>query len=110
MAAATSELTWLKAILSALGISHHRPMTLEYDNTSALHIASNPVFHERTKDIEVDCHYVRDKLKEGLLATRHIRSSEQAADILTKALGQSSPISLASRAFGISVRKLEGEC
>lgn len=70
MAAATSELTWLKAGISALGISHPRPMTLSCDNRAALHIASNPVFHERTKDIEVDCHYVRDKPKVGELERR----------------------------------------
>ena len=44
-----------------------KPVTLHCDNRSALHIARNPVFHERTKHIEVDCHFTRDKVMEGLL-------------------------------------------
>lgn len=63
MAAATSELTWLKSILSALGVCHSKPMSLSCDNTAAVHIASNKVFHECTKHIEVDCHEISESLE-----------------------------------------------
>ena len=88
MAVATSELVWVHTFLAALGIFHHQPLKLFYGSQAALHIAKNPVFHERTKHIEVDCHFVREKLVSGLLNFGHVPSQYQPADILTKALGK----------------------
>lgn len=86
MALAAAELTWFGYLLADLHIKIDGTPILYCDNKSALHIASNPVFHERTKHIELDCHYVREKVQEGKIRTAHISSSTQIADIFTKPL------------------------
>ena len=62
MAVATCELIWIKQLLQELKFGNTQQMKLCCDNQAALHIASNPVFHERTKHIEIDCHFVREKV------------------------------------------------
>lgn len=86
MASAASEITWLVRLLEELGITELRPVTLHCDNQSALHIARNPVFHERTNYIEIDCHFTRDKVIEGLIQLTYLPTQSQLADVFTKPL------------------------
>ncbi|KAL0561798.1 hypothetical protein IC582_002241 [Cucumis melo] len=86
MASTASELIWIKHLLHDMQIECSEPIQMFCDNQAARHIASNPVFHERTKHIEVDCHFIRDKVQSKEIEIPFIRSQEQLADIFTKAL------------------------
>ncbi|XP_019105507.2 uncharacterized mitochondrial protein AtMg00810-like [Beta vulgaris subsp. vulgaris] len=86
MAAAASEVTWAVRLLEDLGITNLKPVTLHCDNQSTLHIAKNPVFHERTKHIKIDCHFTREKVLEGLIHRTYLPTQKQLADIFTKIL------------------------
>ncbi|RVW70963.1 Retrovirus-related Pol polyprotein from transposon RE1 [Vitis vinifera] len=86
MALTTCELIWLRQLLQELRFRKDKQIKLVCDNQFALHIASNPVFHERTKHIEVDCHFIREKIASGCVATSFVNSNDQLADIFTKSL------------------------
>ncbi|PKU60989.1 Retrovirus-related Pol polyprotein from transposon TNT 1-94 [Dendrobium catenatum] len=80
---------WLRRLLSDFQIPCSTPTPLYCDNVSALALANNPVFHARTKHIEVDYHFIRDCIKNGHITVHHIASIDQPADVFTKALSAS---------------------
>ena len=86
MTLATCELIWLKHLLQELIFGKDEQMKLICDNQAALHISSNLVFHERTKYIEVDFHFIREKIASGCITTSCINSNDQLADIFIKSL------------------------
>ena len=75
MSTACSKIVWLHGLLKELGFPKTTSTPLHTDNTSAIQIATNPIFHERTKHIEVDCHYIRDGLENRVISLPHISSN-----------------------------------
>ena len=86
LASTACEIQWLQFLLNELHQPLPLPVPLYCDNRSAIHLAHNPAFHERTKHIELDCHLVREKIQAGLLHLLPVPSNLQLADIFTKAL------------------------
>ena len=86
MALGVAELLWLKSMLVELKLDQGAKMKLWCDNKSAISIANNPVQHDRTKHIEIDRFFIKEKLDSGLLELSHVSTKDQAADCLTKGL------------------------
>ena len=86
LANTTSELLWLWWLLKDLCVSTSSATPLYCDNQNAIHIAHNDVFHERTKHIDIDCHFIRYHLVHGALKLFSVSSKDQLADIFTKSL------------------------
>lgn len=105
---AVGEITWLSRLLSDFGIQISLPVPVFCDSQSAIHIAKNPVFHERTKHIELDCHFVRAKLSAGLISLRHTLGASQLADIFTKTLPGAAHHSLLRKLGVLSPSNLRG--
>ncbi|KAL0454595.1 UNVERIFIED_CONTAM: Retrovirus-related Pol polyprotein from transposon RE1 [Sesamum latifolium] len=80
------ELQWICYLLHDLDVSVPMPIPIFCDNQAAIHIVANPVFHERTRHLEIDCHLVRDKFKAGFILPSHISGKSQLADMFTKLL------------------------
>jgi hypothetical protein len=86
LATGAAELAWLRQVLCDLGVYLPTAPTIWCDNTSAIALASNPVFHSRTKHIEVDYHFVRERVVRGDLHLHFISTEDQLADLFTKPL------------------------
>ncbi|CAA6664023.1 unnamed protein product [Spirodela intermedia] len=71
---------------------------MHYNNQVTIFIVGNPTFHELTKDIQIDCNYIRDKVMSEFISSSHVTSFHQLADVLTK--------SLASISYNVTCTKL----
>jgi hypothetical protein len=97
LATGAAELAWIRQVLCDLKLFLPSAPLIWCDNTSALALASNPVFHGRTKHIEVDYHFVREKVVRGDLLLQFISTHDQLADIFTKALPSTRFLQLCSK-------------
>ncbi|GJV43292.1 ribonuclease H-like domain-containing protein, partial [Tanacetum coccineum] len=86
LALVTSEVIWILNFLKDLEIDNLLSVALHCDINSVIKIAVNPVFYERTKHLEIDLHFVREKILKGFVKTVKVESAYQIADILTKGL------------------------
>jgi hypothetical protein len=86
MANATAEIIWVQSLLRELGIRSPSAARLWCDNIGATYLTANPVFHARTKHIEIDYHFVRERVAQKLLHVRLIGTGDQVADDFTKPL------------------------
>ncbi|KAF5820342.1 putative RNA-directed DNA polymerase [Helianthus annuus] len=86
VANAVAEATWLRNLMLELHTPLQHASVVYCDNVSAVYLSNNPVQHQRTKHIEIDIHFVRDKVRVGHIRVLHVPSSLQYADIFTKGL------------------------
>ena len=86
LALATAEIIWIQSLLQELGVRLAGCPVLWCDNIGARSLASNPVYHARTKHIELDIHFVRDRVLSQQLDIRYVDSAYQIADLFTKPL------------------------
>lgn len=87
LASVTAEVIWIRKIVTAiLGAQATGASSIYCDNKSTLAMAMNPVFHDRTKHVEIDHHFIREKLQSSQIELRFVGSAEQLADCFTKAL------------------------
>ncbi|CAL8993466.1 unnamed protein product, partial [Prunus brigantina] len=89
MAHGVCELLWLRRLLRDLGSGPKKPMDLYCDNKAAIAIAHNPIQHDRTKHVEVDRNFIKEKLDAEIVSFPFISSEYQLADVLTKAVSTS---------------------
>jgi len=88
MANATAEMIWVEQLLGELGVKLKSRPRLWCDNLGATYLSANPVFHARAKHIEIDFHFVRERIARRQLEVRFIPTKDQVADGFTKALPQ----------------------
>jgi len=86
---ACQEAAWLKQIGQELLMSLNKPIHIYSDNTGAIALSDNPVFHNRSKHIDIRWHFVRELIRSKTVRTSHIPGTQNGVDFLTKALSRS---------------------
>ncbi|CAL9003941.1 unnamed protein product [Prunus brigantina] len=111
LAIAAVELAWLRLLFCDLHVPLHVPPLIQCDNIFTIAISSNPVFHSRMKHLQIDYHFVRERVIRGDLLVQHVSSADQFADILTK--GLSIPLfqhHCSNLMLGSSKHEIDGAC
>ena len=94
---AACEAVWLRRILQDIGVPVEDATVLKCDNQSCMAIAKNPMFHARTKHIEIQYHYVRELIEDGVIELEYCPTEDNCAYIFTKALGSDLLVSALGR-------------
>ncbi|KAL9994189.1 putative RNA-directed DNA polymerase [Helianthus debilis subsp. tardiflorus] len=106
-----AEVLWIHKLLNEIGFTQNKTSTIVCDNKAAIQISENPVQHDRTKHVEVDRHFIKEKLESGVIKLSFVRSGDQLADILTKAVnGKIFHHCLSKLSIENPTTQLEGEC
>uniref|UniRef100_A0A803LIK5 Uncharacterized protein n=1 Tax=Chenopodium quinoa TaxID=63459 RepID=A0A803LIK5_CHEQI len=106
-----TEVLWLRKLLTELRYAPRKSCKLYCDNMAAIRISENPVQHDRTKHVEIDRHFIRDHLDGKVISLPFVRSEDQLADILTKAVTmQAFERALSKLGVVNPTTQLEGEC
>ena len=78
------QILWLKHLLEELRVPAQIPLKLFCDNKAAINISRNPVHHDITKHVEMDQHFIKEKVEDGTICIVYVPTSSQVADVLTK--------------------------
>lgn len=104
MASTSCEIIWLSSVVRGIFIPYNKHAQLFCDNQVALYTAIDPVFHERTKHIEIDCYIIQEKIQQSIIQTFHVLFEHQIVDIMTKPLGCTQFIFLTRKMGIINIR------
>ncbi|PRQ44685.1 putative RNA-directed DNA polymerase [Rosa chinensis] len=107
---AAQECVWLRRLITDVYHQIHKATDLFGDNQSAIKLAYNPVCHARTKHIEIEHHFIREKVLDGTIDNKEVRSDLNVADIFTKTLSKGPFEFLRARLGLISKNNFKGEC
>lgn len=97
LSSSTGEIVWIQQLLLNLQVQLSQPALIFCENQAAIHIATNPIIHESTKHIEIDCHFIRDNINDGFIKLLEVQTQHQLADVFTKPLPASTLCPLLSK-------------
>jgi hypothetical protein len=84
MTSTVNELIWVKQLLADVGIETRDPIKIFCDNQVVRYIALNLFFHEQTKHVEVNCHFIQEKVQSKEIKTLYVKSRDKLVDMFTK--------------------------
>jgi len=106
-----TEVLWIKNLITEIGFPPQLPSQLKCDNKAAISISENFVQHDITKHVEVDKHFIKEKIEDNSIELPFVRSEDQLADILTKVVTDRAFTHVLNKlSIGDPTTHLEGEC